>query len=141
MSNVKSTISAHNKKILNPQKHMENTRSCNCIRKEQCPMQQNCLSHNNIIYEATIAANNNQPVKKYIGLCEITFKKRYANHKNHSPQNQKNVIYVQQKSSKQQTTTNKTNSSTAETKSSPNADISESSSSYFLTLPTDITPG
>ena len=44
-------------------------------------MNQNCLQKN-VVYEATI--NSDLPdheEKKYIGLCESTFKKRFANHK------------------------------------------------------------
>ena len=44
-------------------------------------MNNNCLA-TSIIYEASISpSNSNGPPKKYIGLCETTFKKRYANHK------------------------------------------------------------
>ena len=51
------------------------------MNKTYCPMNQNCLA-TNPIYEATINANlpNNQE-KKYIGLCDSTLKKRFANHK------------------------------------------------------------
>ena len=39
-------------------------------------------STQNVIYEATdTAAEPDNMVKKYIGLCETSFKKRYANHK------------------------------------------------------------
>ena len=49
--------------------------------KDQCPMKQNCLV-SNVIYEATITSDiTNYGEKKYIGLCETTFKKRYASHK------------------------------------------------------------
>ena len=54
---------------------------CNCIRKENCPLNQNCLVQN-VVYEATI--NSDLPSyqeKKYNGLCEGTFKKQFPNHK------------------------------------------------------------
>ena len=80
MPNMKSIINKHNKKIdTPPRENIE--RTCNCIRKEHCPMNQNCLQKN-VVYEATI--NSDLPdheEKKYIGLCESTFKKRFANHK------------------------------------------------------------
>ena len=46
-----------------------------------CPMNKNCLA-SNIIYQATVTSTlQNYNEKIYIGLCETTFKKRYANHK------------------------------------------------------------
>ena len=66
--------------VLTPPADISN-RSCNCMNKTNCPVNQNCLA-TNPIYEATINANlpNNQE-KKYIGLCDSTLKKRFANHK------------------------------------------------------------
>ena len=53
----------------------------NCIQKDLCPLKRNYLTPN-IIYEATLSSNlQNQLKNKYIGLCETTFKTRYANHK------------------------------------------------------------
>ena len=44
-------------------------------------MNNNCLV-SKIVYEATLTSDlPNYGVKKYIGLCETTFKKRYATHK------------------------------------------------------------
>ena len=78
MPNIKSKINQHNKQIttINPDIPQQST--CNCINKESCPLNQNCLS-TNLVYEATIKSS--QPDKKYIGLCETTFKKRFNNHK------------------------------------------------------------
>ena len=74
MPNISSIINSHNKKIINP--HAE-TKMWNCYRKIYV---QTKLS--NIIYEATLSSNlQNQLKNKYIGLCETTFKTRYANHK------------------------------------------------------------
>ena len=85
MPSVKSIISSHNKSILKEQK--QQNRTCNCINKESCPLNNQCLTEN-IIYEATIITDDPNTVPKtYIGLCEGPFKKRYANHKksfNHS---------------------------------------------------------
>ena len=81
MPNVKSTIDAHNKKLLFSNTTNESTRLCNCTNQETCPLSQKCLT-SNIVYEATIKSNlheNNE--KKYIGLCETSFKKRYNGHK------------------------------------------------------------
>ena len=41
MPNIKSIINAHNKKILSPNRPLDE-RTCNCIRKETCPMNRNC---------------------------------------------------------------------------------------------------
>ena len=78
-ANVRSVINANNKKILRQAIEKQNERTCNCIIRENCPLQNNCLTKN-VIYEATIHSNNQQG-KKYIGLYEPTFKKRYAGHK------------------------------------------------------------
>ena len=44
-------------------------------------MEEKCLTEN-VIYEAIITTPQpDNTVKKYIGLCETSFKKRYANHK------------------------------------------------------------
>ena len=80
MPNIKSIINAHNKKMITPVIE-EQCKTCNCNKKELCPMNNNCLA-SNIVYQATITSNlENYNDKIYIGLCETTFKKRYANHK------------------------------------------------------------
>ena len=80
MPNIKSIINAHNKKLMKPPIEQQ-SKTCNCIKKDLCPMNNNCLS-SSIIYQATITSNTqNYNEKVYIGLCETTFKKRYANHK------------------------------------------------------------
>ena len=84
MPNIKSKINSHNHKISkNNTQQEENIKKCNSINKNQCPLNQQCLS-TNIVYQANINSNlNNYKEKYYIGLCETTFKLRYANHKNH----------------------------------------------------------
>ena len=58
-----------------------NNRMCNCVNKEQCPLQQHCLVEN-VVYEATVNSNiANYEEKKNIGLCEKAFKKRFTAHK------------------------------------------------------------
>ena len=80
MPNIKSKINQHNHQIIKPN-IPENNKTCNCITKINCPLENKCLTEN-IIYEATITTPSNQQyTKHYIGLCETTFKKRYANHK------------------------------------------------------------
>ena len=81
MPNINTIINSHNNKIINPPTPPTEQRTCNCMKKEQCPMNQNCLA-SNIVYEATITCDlPNYGTKKYIGICETTFKKRFASHK------------------------------------------------------------
>ena len=80
MPNLNAKIDGHNKKIL------ENTpppkaKLCNCLKKENCPMRGACLTEN-VLYYARISCDDETcKPKLYKGICETTFKKRYANHK------------------------------------------------------------
>ena len=76
MRNIASIISSHNKSVLKPiiQDH-----GCNCRQKNDCPMQNKCLTPN-IVYEATVMNNVDTVEKIYFGLCETSFRKRYSNH-------------------------------------------------------------
>ena len=81
MANIKSKINLHNKKIIPNSETNRNIRTCNCTNKQQCPLNQQCLSKD-IIYQATISSDiQNCQEKHNIGLCHTTFKMRYANHK------------------------------------------------------------
>ena len=81
MPNMKSIITSHNKCILKKEQHPQNLKTCNCLDKKNCPINNKCLS-SNVIYEATLKTNDPKYTeKKYIGSCETTFKKRYRNHK------------------------------------------------------------
>ena len=81
MPNIKNIINAHNKKIINPPKD-NITRTCNCIRKHQCPLNEKFLT-NNVLYKASITPNEeNSKTKICYGVSEKSaFKLRYANHK------------------------------------------------------------
>ena len=77
---MKNMINRHNKKIINPPKD-DIARTCNCIRKHQCPLNEKCII-NNVLYKASITPNEENPKTKiYYGVCETAFKRRYANHK------------------------------------------------------------
>ena len=81
MPSIKSVINSHNKKILHTEPINPNQKTCNCQNKDNCPLNHQCLTKN-IIYEATLTSNiPNYQEKKYVGLCETTFKKRFSNHK------------------------------------------------------------
>ena len=54
-----------------------NDKKCNCRSKNNCPLNNECLTEA-IIYLATVESDNNS--KTYIGSCETPFKTRYYNH-------------------------------------------------------------
>ena len=54
MSKAKSIISSHNR---DPGPNQQQERTCNCIGKETCPMNEKCLT-DNVIYEATITTHS-----------------------------------------------------------------------------------
>ena len=87
MSNIKNIINTHSKKINPPKDNI--TRTCNCIRKHQCPLNEICLT-NNILYKASITPKEeNSKTKIYYGVSETAFKLRYANHKKKTFNNSK----------------------------------------------------
>ena len=79
MPNIERIIKGHNNKIMNDTNNDNNENKCNCRKKDECPLNNNCLEKN-IIYKATVTTNDNTQVE-YIGSCSTTFKDRYANHK------------------------------------------------------------
>ena len=54
MRNVKSIISSHNQKILPSQRNIS-IKTCNCITKTACPLNNQCLLRN-IVYKATVSS-------------------------------------------------------------------------------------
>ena len=52
---------------------------CNCRDKNECPLENKCLS-TNLVYKACVSADENTEVKNYIGLTEGTFKQRFNRH-------------------------------------------------------------
>ena len=78
--NLKQHINTHNTNITK-NKIPNNERTCNCINKDLCPLQQQCLT-TCIVYQADLTSiEHPQHTKSYIGISETTFKKRCANHK------------------------------------------------------------
>ena len=91
--NVSSIINGHNRRTLQEaarQEACDAQRTCNCRNKDDCPLQNECLTKN-IVYEATVKSTGQQDddVKSYIGLCSTSFKERLAVHKQHI----KNRVY------------------------------------------------
>ena len=79
--NVKSIIKSHNKKVLNEhnsQSQPDNTKTCNCRKKNDCPLNGDCLQ-NSVVYKATVKAEGTEE-KTYIGSTERSFKRRYYEH-------------------------------------------------------------
>ena len=86
MPNIKSSINSHNRKIFHPPVN-KHSRTCNCIIKTDCPLQEKCLSENTL-YQADIKLENFQ-TKIYYDISETKFKTRYSNHKKKNVQPRK----------------------------------------------------
>ena len=80
MQNIRSKINGPNTEILKP-KPAQPQKLCNCLVKEDCQLNGLCLT-SSILYQATVKCSDSKyKLKRYKGICEMTFKKRYANHK------------------------------------------------------------
>ena len=75
MDNMETIIKAHNSKIKDLNKILA---TCNCRKKEDCPLPGKCTIQN-VIYKAKVKTPNEE--KTYIGLTATSFKARYMNHK------------------------------------------------------------
>ena len=80
MPNVETIIQGNNNSKLQKDTAVTatQTRSCNCRRKEDCPLKGECL-RSNVIYKAEVMCDGN--TETYTGLTSNTFKARYSNHK------------------------------------------------------------
>ena len=85
------TYNSHSKKVLHPPINNQR-RTCNCINKADCPLQEKCLSKNTL-YQVDISSENFQ-TKIYYGISETKFKTRHSNHK-------KSINYEKQKNDTQ----------------------------------------
>ena len=80
MSNVRSSISRHNKHILNIKETPQNEHEpCNCRIPEDCPLQKNCLIKS-VVYKAEIRSKDDGETREYIGMTANAFKSRFYNH-------------------------------------------------------------
>ena len=80
MPNMKQMISSNNKKIVNANRPQEPEQAkCNCRRKSECPLGNNCKVKG-IIYQATVTTTDTQKEETYIGLTDNSFKTRYSGH-------------------------------------------------------------
>ena len=91
MPNVKSIIDKHNKRVLRTvEPEIANVeRSCNCRKKDQCPLDNQCLTKG-IVYQATVTSSEGN--ESYVGLTDTDFKARFANHN----QSFRNVVHSNQ---------------------------------------------
>ena len=54
------------------------SKTCNCRKKEECPMEGNCLA-SCLVYKAEVKTSDDKKV--YYGSCSGSFKERFSNHK------------------------------------------------------------
>lgn len=79
VTNVKSIINIHNSKTARKNEPEKNDNNCNCQKKAQCPLQNNCLTKS-LVYQASVTQLDNMKIETYIGLTENSFKTRFAGH-------------------------------------------------------------
>ena len=72
MDNMQSIINKHNKKVTSIDTKPDSQDQCNCRIKDQCPIDNNCLT-SGVIYNARVTTDDT--TKNYIGLTEGTFSK------------------------------------------------------------------
>ena len=79
MLNLKQKIDGHNKSTLQKTNAVP-PNACNCRQPAHCALDGNCLN-SAVIYQATVAKEDNRPAETYVGLTENSLKTRYSNHK------------------------------------------------------------
>ena len=77
--NMEQIISGKNAKVLTETKEKEKICSCPRNKKDDCPLDQKCLT-DNLIYQATVTLPNHE-TKTYIGQTSTEFKDRLSTHK------------------------------------------------------------
>ena len=80
MPNVQQIIKGHNQTILRNSAQPtqdQAERACNCRKKEECPLEGNCLSKG-IVYQAQVMSASK--TETYVGLTATEFKARFRNH-------------------------------------------------------------
>ena len=80
--NMASIIKTHNSRVLKEVEVREDKPKtlCNCVKKkkDQCPLQQKCLTEN-VIYQATVKTSTEEKI--YVGSTGRSFKARFGEHK------------------------------------------------------------
>ena len=80
MPNVQQIIKGHNQTVLRNSAQPtqdQAERACNCRKKDECPLQGNCLSKG-IVYQAQVTSASK--TETYVGLTATEFKARFRNH-------------------------------------------------------------
>ena len=70
-------IKNHNRQIITEAQDQQETKTGNCRKKEQCPLESKCLEKC-LVYKATVTTNGES--KAYYGSTQSSFKERYNNH-------------------------------------------------------------
>ena len=81
LTNMKEKIGKHNTRILSKvNERTKEEKKCNCLEKnkEECPIPGKC-NQSSVVYQADVYAGGK--VMKYYGSTELSFKKRYSQHK------------------------------------------------------------
>ena len=79
MLNLKRKLDGHNKSTLR-KTNIVPPKAFNCRQPAHCLLDGNCLK-SAVIYQATVATEDNRPAETYGGLTENSFETRYSNHK------------------------------------------------------------
>ena len=82
MQNMSGVLKAHNNSVLRKKQKDNQQRTenrCNCRDKVDCPMHGNCQIQS-IVYKASVTETGQVERNEYLGLTEMTFKKRYDGH-------------------------------------------------------------
>ena len=77
MPNLKQKTDGHNKFTLRKTNAVP-PKACNCRQPAHCPLDGNCLKWA-VVYQATVATEDNRPAETYVGLTENSLKTRYSN--------------------------------------------------------------
>ena len=81
--NMKQALSGHNSKVLKETNQKSQSQAqfkkCNCQKKSECPLNNECRHEQGVVYQATITQENGK-IDTYIGSTK-DFKERYGNHK------------------------------------------------------------
>jgi len=80
MPNVQQIINGRNQTVLSSSAQPAQDqvgRSCNCRKKDECPLEGSCLSKG-IVYQARVTSTNT--TETYVGLTATDFKARFRNH-------------------------------------------------------------
>ena len=100
MNKTKQIIDNHDKCILNPSKHIndtanntntKDTKACNCQQKNTSPLNGNCLQ-SSLIYQATVTRKESSTPETYIRPMENDFKTSYRNQTPHHSDTQHTEI-------------------------------------------------